>query len=182
MRMILVYLVESLLLASSIAGVRSILDGEELIFTFDNQFEREGIISVETETEPLLISVKKSDGIGPFLDIRPEGDLRITKKEPVVLYLTVKNPPADIYGFITINLLYEKLPQNVNYYGDDTIRIPINLLHEETEPLTKLSVKLTEELLPGEKTTPLDVGVFLPVVLLIALLFVFRSRWYGRKK
>mgnify|MGYP001563331710 CR=1 FL=1 len=161
-----------LFLASLVQGVKSTLSQSEFIFNFDSNT---GILVVETDTEALLISIEKSDNLKNIIDIYPQHDLIVKKSEPIILKLNIQNPNAEINGFLSINVLYDKLPKNMNYYGDDTIRIPIRISFNEPEN-TKVYVHITETLLPGEKAKSLS-GILLPAAVIVALLFVFKSKW-----
>ncbi|MFH1592133.1 MAG: hypothetical protein ABIB47_02065 [Candidatus Woesearchaeota archaeon] len=166
-----------ILLAGFVAGVRSILSEDELVFSFDGKGSKKGVITFETDTEPILISVERSLNIKDYLKFEPISDLRVSEKEPLVLKLDVINPGKELKGYLTINMLYEKLPEKVNYYGDDTIRIPVILTKGDRESLTKMDIELTEKLAEGEEAIPLGVGVILPVILIIILLVIFKRKW-----
>ena len=176
-RKIIFLLVIAILLANFVYAVRYITNKEELIFNFNIQKYQSGIISITTDTDPLLVSITKSNNLNDFLDISPINNLRVTKKEPLVLELNAKTPQDELNGFITLNFLYEKLPKNINYYGDDTIKIPVKITRYDTESSTKIEIKLTEELLSNGKATSLDAGLILPIVVVLILLIFFRKKW-----
>ena len=164
------------MLIGAVYSVRYEVNGNDLRFGFGDEQLKEGIIVFETDTEPLLVSIEKSFAIRNFVDVISVNDLRVSKDEPLVVRLNARYPGRDVSGYLNINLLYEKLPEEINYYGDDTIRVPVALT-SDGESVAKMNVKLTEELLPGEETTPLDVGVLLPIVVIVLLLFLFKRKW-----
>lgn len=166
-----------LLLVSSVLGVMFEIDKEELIFDFNGELSKEGIVVLETDTEPLLVSITNSNSLKRLIGISSGNDLRVSKTEPLVLKLNLENPGKGVDGFLTINLLYETLPEEINYYGDDTIRIPIKITQGSDLDVTKVTVSLTEKLPPGVEVTPLSTGVILPIIVLIALLLIFRKKW-----
>lgn len=178
MRWLFIYFFVSLfLLVISAFAVRTNMNYENLVFSFDVEDTKEGIISIKTDTEPLLISVKKSAELDKFLEIIPSDNVRVTKDNPLVLRVLTTNPNTNIDGFIVLNFLYEKLPENINYYGDDTLRIPIKIDINGADSLTKLEITISEQLLPGEEATPLGVGIILPIAVIIILLLIFKSKW-----
>jgi len=166
-----------ILLVHFVSAVKYVLSPEGLIFNFDTQRYQSGIISITTDTEPLLVSVKKSSNLKDSLAISSTNNLKVTKKESLILKLNAKIPQEELNGFITLNFLYEKLPENINYYGDDTIKIPVKITRYAPESSTKVEINLTEFSLSGEKATPLNAGLVLPIVVIIILLVFFRRKW-----
>ena len=145
-KLIIFLLIMLILTASFVLAVRSVLSPSELIFNTQEQ-HLSGVISIETDTEPLLLSVSPSSDLKNLIDIEPKNNLRVSKNDPLTLKLSIINPQKEVNGLITINLLYEKLPKNSNYYGDDTARIPIKITPNE-KTISKISLKFTEEPAP----------------------------------
>jgi len=171
---IILTLLAILILINIVSAVRYELSSERLVFNTKNPNEK--LIVLQTDTEPLLISVKVSSSLKNILEISPNKDLRVTKDKPLVLKIKSKSPKP-IKGIITINSLYEKLPKNINYYGDDTITIPI-LIDNTLSSTNKLYIELTEKKLPGEsETVALGINIFLPVILFLIGLLVMKAKW-----
>ena len=171
-------IIVTLLLFSSISiALESKLSHPSISFSK----EEKKIISLETETIPLLISYQLSSNLKNEITIMPEKSLRITKTNPLVLELSTRNLNQNIEGFLMINTLYEKLPEETTDSTDDTIIIPIEIGSQE-ESTTKMYISLTEPTEEQNDVVSLGTDLILPTVLLIIGLLIVKRKWQNPSK
>ena len=134
------------------------------------------IISLETETQPLLVSYTISGEIKKFIEISANKDMRITRTEPLILTIEAKNPTVYKEGSIMINTIYEELPKDINDYSDDTILIPVRLNSQINSP-DKVYITLSEPTKEEANGVALGADMILPIAIMVMLLFILKKKW-----
>ncbi len=168
-----IFIILMLLVVPIVAALGYDLSSPSLDFS---SADAKKIISIETETQPILVSYSIAGDIKKYIEVSANKNMRVTKTEPLILTIEAKNPTAYKEGSIMINTIYEELPEDMNDYSDDTVLIPIRLSSQVSSP-EKLYITFSEPTKKESNGVALGADVIMPIAVMVVILFILKRKW-----